>query len=85
VADDIDRSTVLGGECLGNRGDVLELALDRVAVTGAGAVARGPSTPPIDREPPPPAEDRPNHAERQVVGGRAMDEEEGPRPGLGDP
>jgi len=64
---------VLGGDRLGDRRDVHELALDRVS----GAVAGGASPPTVEGvEPEPGGEERPDDPERRVVGGRAVHEQE---------
>ena len=73
MPDDRDWFAGAHGNCLSDRGDVLELALDRIGV----GVARGTATAPIDRVDRAPAgEQRADHPERGVVGARAMDEQE---------
>ena len=73
VPDDRDWFAGVRGDRLGDRGHVLELALDRIRV----GVARRTATAPVDRVDREPAgEQRADHPERGVVGARAMDEQE---------
>ena len=73
VPEDIDRAARLRRERVGDRGHVLELALDRVRRRVARRAAAAPVDG-VDREAL--GEQRPDDPERRVVGGRAVDQDQ---------
>ena len=72
VPEDVDRPAGPGRQRLGDGGDVLELALDRVRPRSVARGAAATTVDRVDRERA--SEHRPDDPERRVVRGRAVDE-----------